>query len=83
MLTDLQAQIEEMHNEEHNTTLIVECECGAVEEFQEGSKPELFPETPDGQYSCPFCEEWSPEAPEGYTRPVFKPANKETLGWLK
>ena len=64
---------QEMEAEDTGTTFIVECDCGAFEEFEEGDKPKLFPETPDGAFCCPFCEEWTPEPPEGYTRPVFTP----------
>ena len=53
--------------------LIVECDCGAYEEFTEDKGPTKFEKTEHGDITCPFCEEWSPQPPEGYVRPVFNP----------
>lgn len=57
----------------------VECDCGAWEEFDAATGPKQFHKLNDEECTCPFCEEWSPEEPEGYTRPVFKPVNKEAV----
>ena len=57
--------------------MIVECDCGAFEEFDSSTGPKQFQKLDDESCACPFCETWYPEPPEGYVKPVFIPPSPD------